>query len=254
MNQPQETEQQTTSPSSDDPNSWLNIVKLLLERSVLAGHHIIAFNKGLLSTEQHSADDKLRFKMLPTEMIVAMFNLRRGIEEALLAFGAAGLPADQKEKVKDIFIGTEREEKSTDLDLLFQRVVEDGGPEGYLPVAKIRVPEESGVKTEEYLGSLELLKEMTSKYHFYDFENVPKAMEGACRKKGSIPDPFMNTAKPGESCSHLNNPQENSGDGVFNPEEAIKYQKMCEELIEDANLVYGQFCAVGSLYRSAIQG
>ena len=136
MNQPPETEPKTACPSSDDQNSWLYKVKLLLERSVLACHQIIDFNKGLISTEQHSADKLFRFNMLPTEMIVAMHNLRVGIEEALLSLAAIGLQAHLREKVKDIFIEKKEEDESTDLERLFQHVVEEGGPEGFLPAAK----------------------------------------------------------------------------------------------------------------------
>ena len=251
MSQPPETEPKAACPASEDPNSWLSRVKLLLERSVLACYQIIDFNKGLIATERPSADEQLRLKMLPTEMIVAMHNLRQGIEEALLSLAAGGLPTDLRERVNDIFIES-KEGEGTDLDLLFQRVVETGGPKGFLPAAKVQVPSESGVKPEEYKGTLDFLKEMASKYQQYDFENVPKAMSGACRNKDRISDPFTNAGNQGDSCSHLQNPPAASDAGI-DPEESIKYQKMCEELIEDANAIYGQFCAVGSIYLPAVQ-
>ena len=252
MNQPPETEPKTACPSSDDQNSWLYKVKLLLERSVLACHQIIDFNKGLISTEQLSANKQYRFNMLPTEMIIAMHNLRVGIEEALLSLAVVGLPTDLREKVKDIFIEKKEEDESTDLELLFQRVVEEGGPEGFLPAAKVQVPSDIGVKTEEYQGTLDFLKEMTSKYQKYDFKNVPKAMSGICWKGNKISNPFTNTENHGESCSHLQN-QQSASDAGIDPEELMKYQKMCAELIEDANAIYGQFNAVGSIYLAAIQ-
>ena len=251
MNQPAETEPKTTCPSSEDQNSWLYKVKLLLERSVLACHQIIDFNKGLISTEQHSADKLFRFNMLPTEMIVAMHNLRVGIEEALLSLAAVGLPPDLREKVRDIFI-EKKEGESTDLELLFQRVVREGGPEGFLTAAKVQVPLDIGVRNEEYQGSLDFLKEMTSKYQKYDFKNVPKAMSGVCWKGNNISNPFINTGNHSASCSHLQNPQSASDAGI-DPDELMKYQKMCAELIEDANAIYGQFSAVGSIYLAAIQ-
>ena len=252
MNQPAETEPKTTCPSSEDQNSWLYKVKLLLERSVLACHQIIDFNKGLISTEQHSADKLFRFNMLPTEMIVAMHNLRVGIEEALLSLAAVGLPIDLRAKVKDIFIEKKEEDESTDLELLFQRVVEEGGPEGFLPAAKVQIPSDIGVRTEEYQGTLDFLKEMASKYHKYDFKNVPKTMSGICWKGNKISNPFTNNGNHGESCSHLQN-QQSASDAGIDPEELMKYQKMCAELIEDANAIYGQFNAVGSIYLAAIQ-
>lgn len=251
MNQHAETEPKTACPSSEDQNSWLYKVKLLLERSVLACHQVIDFNKGLISTEQHSADKLFRFNLLPTEMIVAMHNLRVGIEEALLSLAAVGLPTDLKEKVRDIFI-EKKEEANTDLELLFQRVVKEGGPEGFLPAAKVQVPLGIGVRTEEYQGTLDFLKEMTSKYQNYAFKNIPKAMSGACWKGNKISNPFTNTGNHSASCSHLQNPQSASDAGI-DPDELMRYQKMCAELIEDANEIYGQFNAVGSIYLAAIQ-
>ena len=252
MKQPPETEPKTACPSSDDQNNWLCKVKLLLERSVLACQQIVDFNEGLISTEQHSADKQLRFNMLPTEMIVAMHNLRVGIEEALLSLAAVGLPTDLREKVKEIFIEKKEENESTDLELLFHRVIEEGGPEGFLPAARVQVPSDIGVRTEEYQGTLDFLKEMAGKYQKYDFKNVPKSMSGVCRKGNKVINPFTNVEDHGESCSHLQNPQ-SAGDAGIDPEEMMKYQKMCAELIEDANTIYGQFHAVGLIYLAAIQ-
>jgi hypothetical protein len=252
MNKPPETEPKTACPSSDDQNNWLYKVKLLLERSVLACHQIIEFNEGLISTEQHSADKQVRFNMLPTEMIVAMYNLRVGIEEALLSLAAVGLPTDLKEKVKDTFIEKKEGNESTDIELLFQRVVEEGGPEGFLPAAKVQVPSDIGVRSEEYQGTFDFLKEMTSKYQKYDLKNVPKAMSGVCWKGNKISNPFTTIGNNEQSCSHLQNPQ-SASDASIDPEELVKYQKMCAELIEDANAIYGQFDAVGSIYLAAIQ-
>jgi len=250
MNQTPKTEPNAAPIANDDPNSWLIRVKLLFERSVLACQLIVDFSKMLLAREQLAEEEKTRFKMLPTEMIVAMHNLRVGIEDALLGLAVFGLPADQREGVKKIFI-EKKEDESVELDLLFEKVIEQGGPNGFLPAAKIRVPPESGVTTEQYLGSLDFLKEMAAKYQGYDFDNVPKAMEGACRKN-QIADPFMKPDNPNESCSQLTKPQESEAAGI-EPEELRNYQKMCEELIEDANMIYGQFCAVGSIYRAALQ-
>ena len=254
MNQPPETEPKTACPSNDDQNNWLCKVKLLLERSVLACHQIIDFNEGLISisTEQHSADKQLRFNMLPTEMIVAMHNLRVGVEEALLSLAAIGLPTDLREKVRDIFIEKKEENESTDLELLFQRVVEEGGPEGFLPAAKVQVPSDIDVRIEEYQGTLVFLKEMTSKYQKYDFKNVPKTMSGVCCKGDKIKNNSITIENYGESCSHLQKPQSASDTGI-DSEELMKYQKMCAELIEDANAIYGQFSAVGLIYLAAIQ-
>lgn len=252
MNQPQETEPKTASPSSDEQNNWLCKVKLLLERSVLACQQIIDFNEELISTEQHSADKQLRFNMLPTEMVVAMHNLRVGIEEAFLSLAAVGLSMEQRDKAKEIFIEKKEENASTDLELLFQRVVEEGGPEGFLPVAKAEVPLDIGVKTEEYQGTLEFLKEMASKYQKYDFENVPKSMAAVCWKGNKIGNLFPNTGNSEESCGHLQGPAP-AGVAGIDPEELTKYQKMCAELIEDANAIYGQFHAVGVIYLAAIQ-
>ena len=251
MNQTPETEQQAASPINDDPNSWLIRVKLLFERSVLACSQIIDFSEKTLASKQFSEDDKLRFKMLPTEMIVAMHNVRVGIEDALLALAAAGLPTELREKVSDIFID-DKEEEITDLDLLFQRVVEKNAQEGFIPVAKVQITSDSGVTTEQYLGTLDFLKEMTGKYQRYDFDNFPKVMAGACRQKDTIANPFTDTDNPNDSCSHLENPQNEDAADIAQ-EEMIKYQKMCEELIEDANMIYGQFCAVGAIYMGAIQ-
>ena len=251
MNQPPENEPTTVPPVSDDPNSWLSKVKLLLERSAQACHQIIAFNKRLIGAEHHSADEQLRFNMLPTEMVVAMHNLRVGIEEALLCLATIGLPPGQKEKAKDLFIDTKQENESTDLTLLFQRVVWEGGPQGFLPVAKVKLLADFGVGDEEYQGTLDFLKEMASKYQQYDFTYVPKAMASICRKGEKISDPFIAAGNQGDSCSHLQNSQ-SSPNAEIDPEEVIQYQKMCRELIEDANVIYGQFCAVGSIYLSAI--
>ena len=251
MTQPPENDPNMAPTAGDDPNSWLDRVKRLFERSVLSCSMIIDFNKALIASEQLSADEQTRFKMLPTEMIVAMHNLRVGIEDALMGLAIIGLPTELKTKAKDLFIENQVEDVSTDLKLLFKRVIEDGGPEGFLPIAKIMVPAASGVSIEQYLGTLDFLKEMAAKYQQYDFENVPKAMEGACRKGDTIADPFTKTVDK-NTCSHLEKPEDESNTG-FDPKEAKKYQKMCEELTEDAHLIYGQFCAVGSIYRAAIQ-
>ena len=243
-------EPQQTGHANDDPNGWLYRVKLLFERSVMSCAHVADFTRGLLAAEQPSPDDRYRFRMLPTEVIVAMHNLRVGIEEALLGLAALGL-AERGNQVKDLFIGKQGEEESTDLELLFQWVVTEGGPEGFLPVGNIAIPADSGVTPEQYQGTLEFLKEMTEKYHYYDLANVPKVMEGACRKRDGLVNPFAGAANQSDSCSHLENPQPAS-DGI-DPEEVSKYQALCQELAEDANTLYGQFCAVGALYRAAIR-
>ena len=247
MTQPPENEPKEACSTSDDPNSWLYRVKLLFERSVLACSQLIDFTNGLIATEQLSTDDQFRCKMMPTEMIVAMHNLRVGIQDALLALAAFGLPADLREGGNKIFT----QEENPDLTLLFQRVVEESGPEGFLPVGKVQLPSDLGVTAEQYQGSLAFLKEMADKYQQYDFENVPTAMAGACRKKDKISDSLAKAADQKESCSHLQNPQPASV-ATVDPDEMMKYQKMCAELIEDANTIYGQFCAVGSIYRAAI--
>lgn len=241
---------QTAGPADDDPNGWLHRVKLLFERSVMTCAHVADFTRGLQAAEQYSEDDRSRFRMLPTELIVAMHNLRVGIEEALLGLAALGLPADRGDRAKELFVGKQGEEESTDLELLFQRVVAEGGPEGYLPVGSIEVPT-SGVTPEQYHGTLEFLKEMAGKYHYYDLANVPKAMEGACRKRGELANPFAGAANQSDSCGHLENPQQ-ACDGI-DPQEVMQYQALCQELAEDASTLYGQFCAVGSLYRAAIR-
>ena len=239
---------QAAGPANDDPNGWLHRVKLLFERSVMSCAQVADFTKGLLAAEQHAPDDRSRFRMLPTEMIVAMHNLRVGFEEALLGLAALGLPVDH-ERIKELFIGKQGEEESTDLKLLFQRVVAEGGPEGFLPVGRIDIPADSGVRPEQYQGTLEFLAEMAGKYHDYDLVNVPTAMAGACRRRDGVANPFASGANQSDSCGHLQSAQP-AGDGI-DPEEVMKYQAMCQELAEDANTLYGQFCAVGSLYRAA---
>ena len=237
-------------PTSDDPNSWLSRVLLLFERSVLACSQIVVFCKEHKSTEHFSESEQFSYNMIPTEMIVAMHNLRVGIEEALLGLAAFGLSADLKDKVRDVFISKGGEE-TTDLELLFKNVVEEAGPKGYLPVANVQISSDLNVNIEQYQGTLAFLKEMAGKYHFYDFENVPKAMSGACRKKGEIRSPFASSSNQGE-CSHLQNPPPQD-DTNIDSGELRTFQKMCQELIEDANMIYGQFCAVGSIYRVAVQ-
>ncbi|MCB2180646.1 MAG: hypothetical protein KQH63_01300 [Desulfobulbaceae bacterium] len=250
MTTPQKNEPEAC-PTSDT-NGWLLRVKLLFERSVLACSQIIDFNKSLLDSEEYSAAEQYRFNMMPTEMIVAMNNLRVGMEEALLGLASFGLPTDLKKKGSTLFIKKKDDEKeSTDLNQLFQHVVEEGGPEGFLPVANAEIPSDFSVSTEEYQGSLAFLKEMADKYQYYDFENVPKAMEAACRKRNTVCNPFSNTGNQGE-CGHLQNPEPAGKEGI-DPEELRKYQLMCAELIEDANTIYGQFCAVGSIYQALVQ-
>jgi len=251
MNQSPQNEPAATSPAKNDPNHRFSIVQALLERSVLASHQVHEFGTRLLSVEQHSGDDLRRFKMLPTEMIVAMHNLRQGVETALLTLAAIGLPAELQDRAKDIFI-EKAEGESTDLDRLFEGVVEKGGPEGFVPVAGIRIHPDTGIGTDEYQGSLAFLKELTAKYQRYAFENVPMVLQGACHK-GEQPTGRSHALKSaGGDCSQLQNPQPSSDAGI-NPEEVVKYQKMSEELIADANAMYGQFCAVGSVYLATIQ-
>jgi len=251
MTQSQQEHRQDGQAMSDDPNSWLGRVKLLFERSAMACSQIIEFNKSLMSTEQLLADEKMRFEMMPTEMIVAMYNLRVGLEEALLGLAALGLEPSLAEGVRAVFIDN-KGEGHADLDLLFQRVVEKGGPEGFLPVAKIKVPVDMGVSAEQYHGTLDFLKEMANKYQRYDFENVPKSMAGACWQGDKIKDPFIKTDDQGDSCSHLQNRQPGA-EADIDQAELVKYQEMCAELIEDANTIYGQFCAVGSIYLAGIK-
>jgi len=245
-----DTPQQSPPPATDDPNRWLDRVRLLLERAVFACHQIIEFSKQLQGTDQPSPQDQMRFGMLSTEMIVAMHNVREAIEEALLTLAAVGQPDGFRERIVELFFNN-IDEKSKDLELLFQQLVEDGKVEGYLPISKITLGPESGVLPEHYLGSLDYLKEMAGKYQYYDFTNVPKSMEGTCRKKGALADPFAKNTGGQDRFEQQKNAQPATEAGV-DLQELVKFEKMCEELNEDANTIYGQFCAIGSLYRGAI--
>ncbi|HAW52254.1 MAG TPA: hypothetical protein DCX54_08005 [Flavobacteriales bacterium] len=230
-------------PQADnDPNLWLGRVKRLLERSLMGCHQIIEFTKTLQAAAQPNPHNLFRYGMLPTEMIVAMHNVTEAIEEALLTFAEAGQPDGFREKAIEMF-GINHTERGKELELLCQRVLEDGKAAGFTPVAKITLPPESGIRKEDLLGSLDYLKEMAEKYQYYDFENVPKAMEGACRKKGVVSNPFGQNNQ---------NDEQPAAEAEIKPEELEKYQKMCAELAEDANTLYGQFCAIGSLYKAAI--
>lgn len=249
MTKPQETEATTTNPASDDQDSWLNMVKLFLERSVMGCNQIVEFSKQLIDSPEYSEDQKNLLEIMPTEMFVAMHNVRVGFEEALLSLAGLGLPTDSQEEVRDLFIDSSDEGEGVDIELLFSRVVEEGGPEGFLPVVNIDIPDGFDIRIEDYQGSLGLLKELARKYQRYDFENVPASMVGACWKGKS--NPFMASETPGESCSHLEKPQSASLDDV-DAEELLAYQKMCAEACADANTIYGQFHAVGAIYRAAI--
>lgn len=250
MSQDSFTQQQSSPPATDDPNRWLDRVRLLLERSVIACHQITAFSKQLQGREQPSPQEQMRFSMLSTEMAVAMHNVREAIEEALLTVAAVGQADGFREKIVELFFNN-IDDNSKDLELLFQQLVENGEVAGYLPIGKISLAPESGIRPEEYLGSLDYLKEMAGKYHYYDFANVPKSMEGTCRKKGSLADPFTKNVGDTASFSRQEDTQPATETGV-DRQELVKFEKMCEELSEDANTIYGQFCAIGSLYRSAI--
>lgn len=225
-----------------DPNLWLDRVKRLFERSFMCCHQIIEFTNGLKDREP-SPHDLIRYGMLPTEMIVALHNVTEGIEEALLTFAEVGQPKGFREMAIEKF-GIYQGESGKELELLCRRVLEDGEADGFTPVAKITLAADSGASREDFLGSLDYLKEMAEKYQYYDLENVPKAMEGACRKKGAIADPFAknDSDKAGQPADDLG----------INPDELDKFNKMCGELAEDVNTIYGQFCAVGNLYRAAI--
>ena len=246
MNQPQEAEPNMDAPTNHDPNSWLTRVKILFERSVQACSLIIDFSKELAVTEELALEQVIRYGMLPTEMIVAMHNLRQGIEDALLSLAALGVAPELHDQINDIFIEN-NDDEGADLDLLFLRVVEENDLEGFVPVARIKISAVSGVSSEQYQGTLEYLKEMAQKYQRYDFKNVPKGMAGACWRGDTIADPFMKTDN-----QEFNNPQDECAAGI-DSEELLKYQGMGEEIIEDANIIYGQFCAVGSIYLAAIR-
>lgn len=252
MTQDLQNEPETSNQTNNDPAQPFSLPQALMERSVLACNHIHQFGTELLSDKKLSGEELRRFTLLPTEMIVAMHNLRHGIETALLTLAAMGLPVELKDKAKEIFIQNE-EGVSTNLDFLFEAVIEKGGPEDFIAVADISIPAEIGIETDEYLGSLDFLKEMASKYQQYAFENVPKVMEGACNLGNKQPAGWPKSMKnPEETCSQLQVSQ-SSDDSAINPEEVVKYQKMCEELIGDANTIFGQFCAVGAIYVSALK-
>lgn len=251
MTHPKENGTREPNPKDNDPNKWLERGRLLFERSVMSCSQIINFIKVLQSEVHHSADEQYRFTMLPTEMIVALYNVRAGIEEALIRLATFGLPPELQDKGKDLFINQSKED-STDLNLLFKRVVKEDGPKGYLPWTKISVPAELDANDEQYQGTLALLEELADKYHYYDLENVPKAMSDACHKRGDIPNPFASTGTQEDNFNNPQNPQPEDDNGI-DPDELKKYQKMAEEVIEDANLIYGQFCAVGSIYLGVVE-